>query len=225
MEQSNAIKMWQTYQAQLDTLLAVDAQRLEDISKIKVFHLLTSMRPVKYFALLTGLVWVIGGVFLLSNLYIHAFNQISKFFFFSFAAQLFITAVAILIYMVQLVLLYSLDITEPVYSTQKKLAKLRKSTIWVTRILFLQLPFWASFHLSETVLTSGNLFYILLNVILILLFTIASIWLFINIRYENRHKKWFRLIFSGIEWTPVIKSEGLLRQLNMKEDLSEEMIE
>lgn len=221
MEQSNAIKVWQIYQAQLDNLLLIDKQRLEDISKIKVFHLLTSMRPAKYFALLTGLVWVIGGVFLLSNLYIYAFDQVSKYFFFSFAAQLFITAIAILIYVVQLVLLYSLDITEPIYSTQKKLAKLRKSTIWVTRILFLQLPFWASFHLSDNVLTNGHLPYILLNGILILLFTIASIWLFFNIRFENRHKKWFRLIFAGIEWTPIDKSEELLRQLDDEDKLIE----
>jgi len=225
MEKSNTIKVWQMYQTQLDTLLAIDKQRLEDISRIKVFHMLTSMRPAKYFALLTGLVWVIGGVFLLSNLYIYAFDQVSKFFFFSFAAQLFITAIAILIYVVQLVLLYNLDVTEPIYSTQKKLAKLRKSTIWVTRILFLQLPFWFSFHLSDTVLSTGNLPYLLLNGILIILFTFASVWLFINIRFENRHKKWFRLIFAGIEWTPIDKSEELLWQLDDPNDKSNKICE
>ena len=30
---------------------------------------------------------------------------------------------------------------------------------------------------------------------------------------ENMEKKWFRLIFSGKEWTPVIKSMELLKEI------------
>jgi hypothetical protein len=220
MDETNIIGIWKGYDSQFEKLLKIEKQQLEDISKIKVFHHLSSMKPIKYFALLVGLIWVIGGLYLLKNLYLHGFEGVSKFFFFSFAAQLFITAVALLIYVVQLVHLYTLDITEPIYSTQKKLTKLRKSTLWVTRILFLQLPFWASFQISETMLRNGNLLYLLVNGLVILLFTLISAWLFINIRYENRDKKWFRLIFSGIEWTPIIKSEDLLRQLEDENETS-----
>lgn len=213
------IGIWKVYNSRLEKMLKIEKQQLEDISKIKVIHQLSSMKPIKYFALLAGLIWVIGGLYLLNILYLHGFEEVSKFFFFSFAAQILITAIALLIYVVQLILLYSLDITEPIYSTQKKLAKLRKSTLWVAKILFLQLPFWASFQISETMLQSGNLLYLLVNGLVILIFTLVSVWLFINIRYENRDKKWFRLIFSGFEWTPIIKSEELLRQLEDEDSI------
>jgi F0F1-type ATP synthase membrane subunit a len=50
------------------------------------------------------------------------------------------------------------------------------------------------------------------SVTLALSFT--SIWLFIHIKFENRDKKWFKLIFNGKEWTPLMKSMQLLDQLN-----------
>jgi hypothetical protein len=45
-------------------------------------------------------------------------------------------------------------------------------------------------------------------------FTFIAIWLFIHIRYENRDKKWFRAIFNGKEWNPVIKAMELLHQVS-----------
>ena len=44
-------------------------------------------------------------------------------------------------------------------------------------------------------------------------FTFTGIWLFIHINYENRDKKWFKLLFSGREWNPIIKSSELLAQI------------
>ncbi|MFM7428808.1 MAG: hypothetical protein ACKO1F_02800 [Flammeovirgaceae bacterium] len=39
-----------------------------------------------------------------------------------------------------------------------------------------------------------------------IIFTVVAVWLFFNIKYENKDKKWFRLLFGGTEWTPIIKS-------------------
>ena len=44
-------------------------------------------------------------------------------------------------------------------------------------------------------------------------FSYIAIWLFFNIKYENRDKKWFRLIFEGKEWTPIIKSIELYEEI------------
>jgi hypothetical protein len=46
------------------------------------------------------------------------------------------------------------------------------------------------------------------------LFTFAGIWLFFNIKAENRNKKWFRKLFGTVEWTSLEKAEELLEQLN-----------
>ena len=60
---------------------------------------------------------------------------------------------------------------------------------------------------------SGHLPYIFLNSVVTLIAIAVSLWLFINIRYENREKKWFRLIFEGKEWTPVIKAIELHKEI------------
>jgi len=44
-------------------------------------------------------------------------------------------------------------------------------------------------------------------------FTVIAIWLFFNIKYENKDKRWFQLIFSGKEWTPLMKSIELMEQI------------
>jgi hypothetical protein len=49
-------------------------------------------------------------------------------------------------------------------------------------------------------------------------FTVVAFWLFINIKYENRNKKWFQLIFNGKEWTPLMKSMELLEQVEEYKD-------
>lgn len=51
------------------------------------------------------------------------------------------------------------------------------------------------------------------------IFTFLVICLFINIKYENKYKKWFKLIFAGKEWAPVIKSMELYKKIeNFKDD-------
>ena len=55
--------------------------------------------------------------------------------------------------------------------------------------------------------TMGN------NVVFTISFTFIAIWLFFNIKYENRNKEWFQLIFTGKEWSPLMKSMELLEQL------------
>lgn len=63
-------------------------------------------------------------------------------------------------------------------------------------------------------LENDNIGLIALQVIIAALFTYPAIWLFFNIKYGNKDKKWFRLIFSGKEWDPVIKSMELLDQIS-----------
>ena len=53
----------------------------------------------------------------------------------------------------------------------------------------------------------------LTQILVTLIFTVGAVWLFRNIRYTNRHKRWFQLLFKGSEWTPVLKSMDLLSQI------------
>ena len=202
MEDTKLINLWNSYDEKFnDSYLLIQKNTL-DISRLKVKNFLSSMQPIKIFTVLVGIIWVgiIGTVII--NLFIFAYSKVSLFFLFSAGIQVLLTAIAIVVYIYQLILIYQVDISEPVLKTQETLARLKTSTLWVTRILFLQLPVWTTFYLHESVIKSGNVPYLIINGVITLSFVYISIWLFLNIKYENRNKKWFRLIFDGKEWTP-----------------------
>lgn len=212
--QDHDIKLlWQSTQLALDKTIRINHANTESITRLKVDSLLSSMKPTKITLLALGVLWVgLVGSFV-AYLFITAYSHFSPFFLFSMALQVLLTAVAIVIYMYQLGLIRNTDFSQPVVSIQKKLTRLQFSTLLVNRILFLQLPLWTTFYLSETLLSSFTLSQWLLQGCMTLLFTVLAIWLFVNIRYENRNKKWFRLLFSNKEWIPVFRSMELLEQL------------
>ena len=213
MDQSEIINLWKAYDRKLEASLMLNKSNAIEITRLKTKSLLSSMTPLKLFTIVVGMLWVFVGVTLISNLFVHAYASVSPFFLYSAAFQLLLTAIGIGIYLYQLVLIHQMDITDTLIKTQKRLTQLKSSTLWVARILLLQLPAWTTFYWSMDLIKSGHLPYIFLNSVVTLLAIAVSLWLFINIRYENREKKWFKLIFEGKEWTPVIKAIELHKEI------------
>ncbi|MEO5889236.1 MAG: hypothetical protein ABIQ31_03235 [Ferruginibacter sp.] len=210
MEDVEIINLWKSYDKKLAESLLLNRRNTEDITKIKIRSFLASMRPMKIFNILAGIVWVV----FVDTLIIKLFPYANFFFLFSAIIHVLLTKLAIGIYLYQLILIYLVDISEPVLATQDKLARLRSSTLWVARFLFAQLPLWTTFYWNKSMLDNGNAFLYTIQIIVTLFFTLMAVWLFRNTRYENRDKKWFRLIFNGIEWQPLIKSMELLSQVD-----------
>lgn len=210
MENTELLSLWKAYDKKLEESLILNRKNAEDITKLKVRSFLASMKPLKIFTLLVGLFWVIFVDALIINLFPFA----SPFFLISAALQVLLTKLAMGIYLYQLILIQQVDISESIVVTQAKLARLKSSTLWVTRLLFLQLPAWTTFYWTQSMFAPENLGFYSLSIAVTALFTYASFWLFINIRQENRNKKWFRLLFEGNEWTPVIRSMELLSQID-----------
>ncbi len=206
-------KLWQTTNEKLEESIVLNRENADEISKMKVHNFLSSMKPIKIFTLLVGVLWVgIAGTVVI-NLFISTFYSVNLFFLFSAAIQIGLTAIALYIYVYQLVTINQVDLAEPILKTQKKLTNLKTSTLWVTRILFLQLPVWTTLHLNSSMLESGNWLLWIFQGIITLSFTYVAIWLFFNIKYENKDKKWFKLIFNGKEWTPLMKAMELSEQI------------
>ena len=202
-------ELWSSYNKKLNESLTLNRKNTEDLTKIRIGSFLASMSPLKIFTILAGIIWsTIGDVIVINLL-----NTASPFFLISAGIQLMLTQIAIVIYIYQLVIIHRVDINQPVMETQRTLARLRTSTLWVARILFLQLPVWTTFYLSAEMFENGNVMLLSLQIVVTLVFTFAAVWLFTNIKFENRNKKWFRLIFDGKEWTPVMRSMELLEQI------------
>lgn len=213
-------KLWQTTNEKLEESFVINKKNTADITRVTAHNLLGSMKPVKIIALFVGVLWVgIGGI-ALSSIYLNSFSEANKFFLFSASIQVGLIAIALFIYLYQLITIYQIDITDPIIRTQEQLARLKISTLWVTRILFLQLPVWTTFWWNETMLTDWSILQWTVTLFFTLSFALIAIWLFFSIKYENRNKKWFRLIFSGKEWTPLMKSMELLEQVEEYKEMN-----
>lgn len=214
MEDLEILNIWKSYDKKLENSLLLNKINAQEITKIKVQSLISSMKPIKIFTLICGILWVA----FLDVLIVNLFHIASPFFLVSAIILTLLNKFAIGVYLYQIIIIHEVDISEPIISTQEKLANLKSSTIWVTRVLFLQLPVWTTFYLNKNLTLSGDLAYWLINGTITFFFTYIAIWLFFNIKYENRDKKWFNLIFNGKEWYPVMKSMELLEQIKEYRD-------
>lgn len=208
MLDTDMIQLWKSYSLKLEETLLLNRKNAEDLTRIKVSSFLASMRPIKIFTVLTGIVWVL----FVDAVIIGSFHAASPFFIISAIIQSVLTKLAIGIYLYQLIIIQTVAIDDPIVEVQEKLAKLKASTLWVTRFLFLQLPVWTTFYLSMPMLKAGGVG-LFIQVMVTAVFTYVAYWLFVNIKMENRHRKWFRIIFEGREWTPLMKAMDILQQL------------
>lgn len=215
--------LWQSANEKLESNLSVNKKNTEDITRFKAQNFLSSMKPVKIFTLIVGILWVgVFGTFLV-NL-VASNSEVSLFFLFSAAIQVSLTAIAVVVYIYQLDLINKIDFSEPVLAIQEKLSKLKVSTLNVTRVLFLQLPVWTTFYWNEKMLTTGNWFLWTIQGIVTLSLTYLSVWLFFNINYENRNKRWFQWLFRGKEWQPMLQSMELLNQIEQYQNHGDEQM-
>lgn len=209
MEDHAIIALWKDYGQKLDESLQLNRNNAEDLTKIKVQSALAGMQPLKIFTIIVGILWVA----FVDTMIINSLPGGNLFFLVSAGIQVMLTKLAIGIYLYQVILIRRVDISEPILNTQQKLAQLRSSTLLVTRILFLQLPVWTTFYWNKSMIENGNAGLYVLQAVVTLSFLFIALWLFFNIRYKNRDKRWFRLIFSGKEWQPVLKSAELLHEI------------
>ncbi|MGJ1203827.1 hypothetical protein [Sphingobacterium lactis] len=206
-------ELWKSANEKLEESTLIARKNTEDITRIKLHNFLSSMKPIKIFTLLAGIIWVGSGTIILSHIYVYAFSEANKFLFFSAAIQILCTLIALWIYLYQLIKIYGVNIYDPILETQEKLVQLRISTLLSARILFLQLPVWTTFWWNQAMVADWNLLQWVTTISVTLSFSSAALWLFFNIKYENRNKKWFKLIFRGKEWIPLMKSMELLEQV------------
>lgn len=205
--------LWQTSNEQIASSQKSDKTSLDNLTKRNVSHFLSSMKPIKIFTLLVGLLWVFSIGYVLIKLTINAYDQVSLYFLYSAYFQVMLTAMAVILYIIQLSTLYSIDFNKPVVILQKTLINLKASTLNVTRILILQLPFWTTFYWNESIFKNGTLPLFILQGAVTISFTCLAIWLFFNLKFENADKWWFKLLLQGKEWEPLITSIDILNDM------------
>ncbi|HMS98246.1 MAG TPA: hypothetical protein PKA12_05845 [Saprospiraceae bacterium] len=202
-------ELWQNQQVHLQQSMEMNKVLAKEVQTLKLQQLFSSMRPIKIFTLVVGLLWVV----FVDSILVATYGIASPYFFWSALLQSAITKVAIGVYLYQLILLYQTDVSHAVSAVQQRIAHLTVSTLWVSRILFLQLPLWTTFWWTESFINEISPLAKSLLFSTVILFAAVALGLFINIRIKNREKPWFRWIFRGREWDPLVKAQEVLEEL------------
>lgn len=171
---------------------------------------LRSLILIKSVVMLLGIIWVLFLGFLLY----HSLEMSKIFFVISVVAVMLITSAAVIVYAYHLVLILKINNSDSVIKNQETIARLQLSTINISRILFLQGPFYCTFWWSTQMIVDSPVAFWLISVPIALLFTFASIWLYMNISYRNADKKWFRILFNSPEWNVLTKASAMLKEID-----------
>jgi len=171
---------------------------------------LTSVAIIKVLGILLGLLWV----WLLGSLGFAAYIVGNVFFAVSAGIVMLISIIAIIVYIKHLVLIAQIKESDSITYNQRKLAELQTSTLKITRILFLQMPFYSTWFITPTLLANAGTAWLVIQVVITASLTFLSIWLYRNISFKNANKKWFRILFGNSEWTGVTKAIAFMKEID-----------
>jgi len=216
MEDVELQQMWAQYNTQLEQAKlfnmqawALNLQSKEALQMQKAKSKLNRLVNFKIGAVILGIIWVL----FLCTLIFSRITWQGIFFNISAGMIALITVIAIAAYIYQVVLIHQVDNSESIVEAQQKLAMLQASTVRVIGIAWLQLPFYCTFYLSPALLQKAGTAFIVTHAVVFIVFCLVSAWVYRNIRYKNRNKKWFKILFSSFEWTAVVKAIRFLEEV------------
>jgi glucan phosphoethanolaminetransferase (alkaline phosphatase superfamily) len=208
METEELKKAWNASDNSLEKLWALNTRCIEMLQTHKAKSKMRSLAIFKTLAALLGIPYVL---FLGALVYINHFRN--PYFAVSIGMILLITLFSIVEYARELFIIRQINYSENVVNTQEKLSALQSSTLFVTRVIWLQLPFWSTWFWSSKWIDYGSLQFWLIPFPITLFFTLLAIWLYRNISLKNMNKRWFSILMGGFEWTSVRKAMEFLDEI------------
>src|SRR5450432_148002 len=214
MEDTKLEEIWKAYsRAMADAKVlnrqswSVNIKTFEYLQMHKDKSKLKSLGNFKKWAVLLGILWV-----LLLGTFVYGNDFRNMYFSISVMMIMIFTIIAIAVYIKHIVLINQINLSESIIEVQEKLAELQASTINIVRILWLQMPFYSTFFWSSQWMARDIKFWLISFPVTLLLIALTT-WLYMNISYRNVDKRWFRILFGGIEWVPVINAIDYLKEI------------
>lgn len=222
MEDQELKEIWAAYDRKLEEARILNLQSwvlnrrcFEELQTHKAKSKLSALASYTLVIIIIGIVYV-----LFLGLLVYGNHGKNIFFAVSIGMIALLTAMAIVVYIRHIVIIRQINYSDSITGTQEKLSTLQSSTINIARILWLQLPFWTTFFWSKEWMSTDIKFW-LITFPVTLLFTAAAIWLYKNISLRNSDRKWFKILFSGREWTSVITAIAFMKEIEeFKQDSS-----
>lgn len=213
MEDPNFVLLWKEQYDKIDQALAINKRMLKDSLREKAENSLRSLIRVKAAGIVIAVLYL-GFLGFLLSLGINNYSSAANYFIISIGAIFLINVKALYDYIHHLVLLNSIDSDGSITKIQEKLSRLQLSILQHTRIMFLQIPFWSTFFLSDKWFpgtTSPGL--IILQIVITLSLTILALFLYKNISVSNLDKKWVKSLLSGAGGQNIITASAFYKEI------------
>ena len=120
---------------------------------------------------------------------------------------------AVAAYIRHLALLDKVNIADSITGAQEKLAAIQTSLNNVGRILVLQTPLYCTFWYNQELVDHGGTQFWVINLVIVGLFTAASVYLFNTLTYKNIHRRWVKLFIEGFGGKKLIKAMEFLNEI------------
>jgi hypothetical protein len=215
MEDEYLKKIWNFPDKEIENFLDIDDKSFESIQIKKAKSKLRALLFPKIIGIVLGLGWI-SFMFLL--IYFSVFNSPKSlgkvFFIVSIAMILLFTFIGVFLYVKDIYTIKQIDNSGSVILTQRKLATLQSSIINSVRVLWLQLPFYTTWYISYDMIFHGNIIWWIVQILITGLFTFTSIWLFINISYNNLNKKWVQHFLRGYGFYSVMQAQDYIKEID-----------
>ena len=213
MEDRELITLWKAQNEKLERSLSINRKLLEETIHLKAHNALIPLKRLKTGGIVAFVLYliVLGYVlyYAVSN-----YSSAATYFIVSMSAIALINQKGFSVYVKHLVWANTIDYDGPVTAIQQRLYKLQLSILSHARTMVLQLPFWTTFHLSNSWFPQNvGLPYILFQITLTSTFTFLAYWLYKNQTVENLDKKWLQKLIAGSGGKSVAKALVLYKEL------------
>lgn len=207
MEDSTLIQLWHQYDQKLDRNLQLNYKIIREMQNRKYEDHISAFRRSQITGVIAGILWIMLLVFLLVN------TLNNPFFVVSVGLITLFNIFAVAAYIRHLALLDQVDITGSITESQKKLATIQASLTNVGRILILQSPLYCTFWYNQHLVDHGGSTFWSINLSIVALFTIGSIYLFNKLTQKNIHIGWVRFFLESFGGKKLIRAIEFLNEL------------
>jgi hypothetical protein len=208
MNMDEFIQLWKSYDAKLEHSLQLNLRLLKEVQSQKTRSVLRTLTAGRVIGIVLGVLYEI--VLCVACWYVRSQPVMAI----SIGVFIVVTAIAMVAYLRELTLIGRIGYAENIVDTQEKLAGIQSSIIRALRISWVQLPFWATFFVSNELMRKGGPVFWAVEIPLVLAFTVIAIILFRNLTPEKmERKRWVRKLVQGTGWKSVTRAIGFMQEI------------
>lgn len=209
MENTDILALWKSQNAKLDEVISINKKLLRESLTSKAKSALGGSKTVRWVGIIWGVLWCAAITFIL----IVSWQYTNWFFKSAFVIHIAVSLIAVGLYIYHLTLLNNFDNSRTIVSAQRELVELKLSNLRTLGILWLQLPVFSMWYMSDEWMHDSPDTFWLIQVPLVLIQLFIGIWLYKNLDYKNHRKKWFRWFVSKGEFGKINKANAFLLEI------------